>query len=99
MSKAVRRNLRIKIGDFVSIKVASDVPNVSKFKVAPFADTIEGVTGDITKSHLIPYFKDSYRPVKKGDCFLVRGNMKALEFKVVEIEPKDFGIVTDNTML
>jgi len=31
----------------------------------PIADTIEGITGDLTKTFLFPYFKDAYRPVKK----------------------------------
>ncbi len=42
----------------------------------PIADTIEGITGDLTKTFLFPYFKDAYRPVKKGDLFVVRGSFK-----------------------
>lgn len=42
----------------------------------------------MTKTYLIPYFKDAYRPVKKGDLFLVRGNFKPVEFKIVATEPK-----------
>ena len=30
----------------------------------------------LTKTFLIPYFKDAYRPVKKGDTFIVRGSFK-----------------------
>jgi transitional endoplasmic reticulum ATPase len=48
---------------------------------------------------LVPYFKDCYRPVKKGDTFLVRGNFKAVEFKVVETDPGDFCIVAPSTMI
>ncbi len=48
---------------------------------------------------MIPYFRDAYRPVKKGDLFLVRGGFKAVEFKVVACEPGEFGIVAPNTML
>ncbi len=32
---------------------------------------------------LKPYFLEAYRPVHKGDIFLVRGGMRAVEFKVV----------------
>jgi len=28
-------------------------------------------------------------PVKKGDCFLVRGGFRPVEFKVVQVEVKD----------
>ncbi len=31
---------------------------------------------------LKPYFLEAYRPVHKGDIFLVRGGMRAVEFKV-----------------
>ena len=49
---------------------------MTKIHVLPFQDSIEGITGDLTKTFLIPYFKDAYRPVKKGDTFIVRGNFK-----------------------
>lgn len=75
------------------------MPNLTKIHILPFDDTIEGVSGNIAQIYLIPYFKDAYRPAKKGDCFLVRGNFKAVEFKVVATEPSDFGIVGPQTVL
>ena len=48
----------------------------TKIHILPIEDTIEGLSGDLTKTYLIPYFKDAYRPVKKGDLFVVRGNFK-----------------------
>ena len=83
MNKVVRKNLRIRIGDIVQVKPAGDVPNFTKIHILPFDDTVEGITGDITKTYLVPYFKDAYRPLKKGDTFLVRGGFKAVEFIVV----------------
>jgi len=65
----------------------------------PIDDTIEGLTGDLTSTYLIPYFKDAYRPVRKGDLFLVRGGFRPVEFKVVETEPGEYCIVAPNTML
>jgi transitional endoplasmic reticulum ATPase len=99
MNKTVRKNLRVRLGDVVQIRAAGDVPNLTKIHVLPLADTIEGLQGDLTKTYLIPYFKDAYRPVKKGDLFIVRGNFKPVEFKIVATEPKEFGIVAPNTML
>jgi transitional endoplasmic reticulum ATPase len=99
MNKTVRKNLRVRLGDVVQIRAAGDVPNLTKIHVLPLSDTIEGIQGDLTKTYLIPYFKDAYRPVKKGDLFLVRGNFKPVEYKIVATEPKEFGIVAPNTML
>lgn len=99
MNKVVRKNLRVRLGDVIQIRPAGEVPNFTKIHVLPLDDTIEGITGDLTKTYLIPYFKDAYRPLKKGDLFLVRGGFKAVEFKVVAAEPKDWGIVGPATML
>lgn len=99
MNKVVRKNLRVRLGDVVQIRPAGEVPNLTKIHVLPIQDTIEGITGDLTKTFLIPYFKDAYRPVKKDDLFIVRGNFKPIEFKIVATEPKEYGIVAPNTML
>lgn len=99
MNKTVRKNLRIRLGDLVQIRAAGEVPNLTKIHVLPLDDTIEGIAGDLTTTFLIPYFKDAYRPIKKGDLFVVRGNFKPVEFKIVATEPKDYGIVAPNTIL
>ena len=35
----------------------------------------------------------AYRPIRKNDLFLVRGGMRAVEFKVVEMDPDEYCIV------
>jgi transitional endoplasmic reticulum ATPase len=55
----------------------------------PFKDSIEGLSGDIFDVFIKPYFKDNFRPLKKGDIFIARGGMRAVEFKVTDIEHKD----------
>jgi len=81
------------------VHACPDIPNAAKIHVLPFEDTIEGLTGDLTTTYLVPYFKDAYRPCKKGDTFTVRGNFRPVEFKVVEVDPPEYGIVTEKTML
>lgn len=93
MNKVVRKNLRVRLGDVVTIRPLETVQNLTKIHVLPFDDSIEGITGDLTATYLIPYFKDAYRPVKKGDYFIVRGGFKAVEFKIVATEPSEIGIV------
>jgi len=99
MSKGIRRNLRCRLGDTVIVKAGTDVPNFTKVHILPFDDSIEGLTGDLTQTYLVPYFKDAYRPLYKGDTFIVRGNFRAVEFKVVATEPKEYGIVSPTTTL
>lgn len=99
LNKVVRKNLRIRLGDVVSVKACPNVPNLTKIHILPIDDTIEGITGDLATTYLVPYFKDAYRPIKKGDTFIVRGGFKAVEFKVVACEPQEYGIVAPTTVL
>jgi len=85
--------------DIVTVKPCQDVPNLTKIHILPFDDSVEGLTGDLATTFLVPYFKDTYRPIKKGDTFVVRGSFKAVEFKVVATEPQEYGIVGPNTVL
>eukprot|EP00592_Proboscia_alata_P029946 CAMPEP_0194443182 /NCGR_PEP_ID=MMETSP0176-20130528/126558_1 /TAXON_ID=216777 /ORGANISM="Proboscia alata, Strain PI-D3" /LENGTH=118 /DNA_ID=CAMNT_0039269391 /DNA_START=1380 /DNA_END=1733 /DNA_ORIENTATION=- len=58
--------------------------------ILPIGDTIEGVTGNLFDVYLTPYFLEAYRPVKKGDLFLLRSVMHSIEFKVVETDPAPY---------
>ena len=49
----------------------------------PIDDTVVGITGNLFDVFLKPYFLEAYRPVHKGDIFLVRGGMRGVEFKVL----------------
>ncbi|XP_041960972.1 zgc:136908 isoform X2 [Alosa sapidissima] len=48
---------------------------------------------------LKPHFLEAYRPVHNGDIFLVRGGMRAVEFKVVETDPSPHCIVAPDTVI
>ena len=43
------------------------------------------------------YFLDAYRPVRKGDLFLVKRGMKSVQFKVVETDPGEYCVVSPDT--
>jgi len=98
MSKVVRTNLRVRLGDIVSLHTI-DVPYGVKIKVLPIDDTIEGLTGNLFETYLKPYFVSSFRPVRVGDVFLVRGAMRAVEFKVVNTDPEPCCLVTKETLI
>jgi len=97
MNKVVRNNLRVRLGDIVSVHQCTDVKYGKRIHVLPFDDSIEGITGNLFDVYLKPYFLEAYRPVRKGDVFQVRGGMRAVEFKVVETDPADYCIVAPDT--
>jgi len=99
MNKVVRNNLKVRLGDVISVHQLTDVKFGERIHVLPIAESIEGLTGDLFEVYLKPYFLQSYRPVHKGDRFLVRGAMKAVEFQVVETDPEPFCIVAPNTAI
>ncbi|KAG5046229.1 Cell division cycle protein 48 [Glycine max] len=93
MNKVVRANLRVRLGDVVSVHQCPDVKYGKRVHILPIDDTIEGVTGNLFDAYLKPYFMESYRPVRKGDLFLVRGGMRSVEFKVIETDPGEYCVV------
>jgi transitional endoplasmic reticulum ATPase len=99
INKVVRNNIRIRLGDLVTVRPAPEVPNLKNIHILPYKDTIEGLTGNIAQTYLQPYFRDANRPLHKNDTFIVRGNFRPVEFKVVATEPGDFGIVAADTVL
>jgi transitional endoplasmic reticulum ATPase len=98
MNKVVRTNLRVRLGDMVSLH-AVEVPYGEKIKVLPIDDTIQGLTGNLFEVFLKPYFVESFRPVRVGDVFLVRGGGRAVEFKVVATDPEPYCMVTKETVI
>jgi len=99
MNKVVRTNLRVRLGDVVSVLPCPDVKYGKRIHVLPIDDTIEGLTGNLFEAYLKPYFLEAYRPVRKGNLFLVRGGMRAVEFKVVETDPEPYCIVAPDTVI
>merc|ERR1719385_71677 len=94
MNRVVRNNLRVRLGDIVAVSACPDVKYGAKIHVLPIYDTIDGLTGNFFEISLKPYFLEAYRPIHKGDTFIVRGGMRAVEFKVIETDPAPFCIVT-----
>jgi transitional endoplasmic reticulum ATPase len=99
INRCVRNNLRVRLGDIVSIHPCPDIKYANRISVLPIADTVEGITGSLFDLYLKPYFVEAYRPVRKGDLFTVRGGMRQVEFKVVEVDPEDIAIVAQDTII
>ncbi|PAV64282.1 hypothetical protein WR25_25363 [Diploscapter pachys] len=99
MNRVVRHNLRVRLGDVVSVTAASNISYGKRIHVLPIDDTIEGLTGNLFEVFLKPYFVEAYRPVHKGDIFTVQAAMRTVEFKVVEADPSPSCIVAPDTMI
>ena len=99
MNKVVRKNLRVRLADVVTVTSCGDVPYGKRVHILPLDDTIEGVSGNLFDVYLKPYFLEAYRPVRKGDLFLVRQAMHPVEFKVVETDPSPYCIVAPDTVI
>ncbi|KZS03247.1 Transitional endoplasmic reticulum ATPase TER94 [Daphnia magna] len=99
MNRVVRNNLRVRLGDVVSVSPCPDVKYGKRIHVLPIDDTVEGLTGSLFDVYLKPYFLEAYRPIHKGDIFIVRGGMRAVEFKVVETDPVPYCIVAPDTVI
>ncbi|CCH60280.1 hypothetical protein TBLA_0C04840 [Henningerozyma blattae CBS 6284] len=99
LNRVIRNNLRIKLGDLVTLHPCPDIKYATRISVLPIADTVEGLTGNLFDVFLKPYFVEAYRPVRKGDHFVVRGGMRQVEFKVVDVEPDEYAVVAQDTII
>merc|ERR1719295_2263040 len=98
-NEKIRMNRRVRLGDVVAVSACPDVKYGAKIHVLPLDDTIDGLTGNFFEVYLKPYFLEAYRPIHKGDTFIVRGGMRAVEFKVIETDPAPFCIVAPDTVI
>lgn len=70
LNKVVRQNLRVRLGDLVSVHQCPDVKYGKRVHLLPIDDTIEGISGNLFDLYLKPYFLEAYRPVRKGKHFI-----------------------------
>jgi hypothetical protein len=69
MNKVVRTNLRVRLGDIVSIHPCPDIKYGERVHVLPIDDTVQDLDYDSAKLFdifLRPYFVEAYRPLRKG---------------------------------
>ena len=62
MNKVVRSNLRVRLGDMVSVQVCPNLQYGKRVHILPLDDTVEGLNGNLFDAYLKPYFKDSSLP-------------------------------------
>jgi len=52
MNKVVRKNLRVRLGDVVSVHQCPDVKYGKRVHILPIDDTVEGITGNLFDAFL-----------------------------------------------
>ena len=95
IGKVARNNLQVKLGDKVIVQGYPQIALGKKVNISFLEDTIKGITGDLYKRYLVPYFKDSYRPVHTGDIV----SWNNVEFKILQTDPGKCCVVTPSTKI
>jgi hypothetical protein len=65
------KNRWVLIGDMVALNAYGDIPFAKRIYVLPIKDAL-GTPDNTMKLYLKPYFLDAFRPVNKGELFLVK---------------------------
>lgn len=99
MNRVMRNNLRVRLSDVVSLVACPGIVYGKRIHVLPIDDSVQGLTGNLFEVYLKPYFLEAYRPVHKDDLFIVRGGMRAVEFKIVDTDPAPYCIVAADTVI
>ncbi|KAK6013325.1 ATPase, AAA family, partial [Ostertagia ostertagi] len=109
MNRVVRHNLRVRLGDVVSVTAAPNIGYGRRVHVLPIDDTVEGLTGNLFEVFLKPYFTLSSLHLKRYFvepymAFHERLQhfqllMRTVEFKVVETDPSPSCIVAPDTVI
>mmetsp|Transcript_17479 Transcript_17479/g.61389 ORF Transcript_17479/g.61389 Transcript_17479/m.61389 type:complete len:1074 (-) Transcript_17479:253-3474(-) len=109
MSEVLRQNLRVRLSDMVTVKPLEDQDEsklrLTRVVLAPLAESIDGLEGDMAETFLAPYFSEvsarggleEGRPVAKGQVLRMQGAMRNAWFKVMNCymgaEEVEWGIV------
>ena len=59
MNKTIRKNLRVRLGDVVSVHQCPDVKYGKRVHILPIDDTVEGITGNLFDAFLKREFSSS----------------------------------------
>ena len=60
MNKVIRSNLRVRLGDVVSVHDCTDITYAKRVLVLPMDDTVEGLTGNLFDAYLKREFQTGF---------------------------------------
>lgn len=99
MNGVVQNNVGVRPGDFVSIRSRQDIEYGKCVRIKPTSTNVQRNRSYLLDVYLRPYFREAYRPVCKGDTFIVRANRQAVEFQVIGTDPDPYCIVAPDTAI
>ena len=99
MNQVVQNNVGVRSNDFVSIRPLQDMKYGKRVRIKATNDDIQKNQKNLFEVYLRPYFLEAYRPVCKGDTFIVRANRQPIEFQVIETDPDPCCIVAPDTII
>ena len=67
MNKVIRSNLRVRLGDVVSVHDCTDITYAKRVLVLPMDDTIEGLTGNLFDAYLKREFQTGFSSLRLFD--------------------------------
>eukprot|EP00158_Paraphelidium_tribonemae_P000145 Partr_v1_DN18158_c0_g1_i1_m24368 putative 26S protease regulatory subunit len=85
MSKVARNNVRLRLGDVALVLEAPDMKYASVVQLLPYAEDVEGISGDLFETFVEPFFDGEFKPLRKGNTIVTKGAMRTVEFKVMSI--------------
>ncbi|NXG97053.1 TERA ATPase, partial [Loxia leucoptera] len=100
MNRVVRNNLRVRLGDVISVTVQVVLsPSLLGLSVTvlSLSDVLLIVLASLQGVDILQQATEMWDFI--GDIFLVRGGMRAVEFKVVETDPSPYCIVAPDTVI
>ncbi|CAG8554701.1 3643_t:CDS:2 [Paraglomus occultum] len=99
-NEAARKDLCVNPGDPLAIRT---FPGTIKYglriQFRPLDNTDWNVVNNLFEGYLKPYFRDACRPISKDDLFLANNGTSTVKFKVMEIDPPDYCVVSNLTCI
>ncbi|KAM0714620.1 hypothetical protein Q7P37_009916 [Cladosporium fusiforme] len=99
MNWVARENLGVRLGDTVTVDRCLDAKYLKRGVILPMADTFGDITSSPFDLFLAPYFYATFRPLRQGDVFTCNVETGQPQFRVVEVDPPEGGIVAQNTTI
>ena len=99
LSRVIQKNIGAHPGDVVLIEPCLDIKYGKRILVWPTGNISQEMENNLFDAYLRPYFAKSYRPMHKGDTFVIETALRSIEFKVMETDPSPYCIVAPDTII